>query len=85
MKRIAVSELKSNLSRHLRAAEAGEIVEVMDRARPIARVGPVPREAEEVEVIPGEQSFASVRNVRLPALGDPVSSLASLLEERGAR
>ena len=41
MKRVGVAELKDQLSKHLRAVEAGAEVEVTDRDRPIARIVPV--------------------------------------------
>jgi len=85
MKRATISELKSRLSEHLRAAEAGETIEVMDRARPIARVVPLDREVEGAEWLPAERSFASVRRVRLPPLRLPMSSLEALAHERGTR
>ena len=85
MKRVAISELKSHLSEHLRSAEAGQAFEVLDRARPIARVVPVESEAVGLELVPAERSFASVRNVRLPALKLSKSSLEALAEDRGSR
>jgi prevent-host-death family protein len=83
MKRVAISELKSHLSEHLRSAEAGETIEVMDRARPIARVVPIASEAGALEIIAPLRSFASVRNVRLPPVRLPLSSLEALRRERG--
>ena len=64
MKRLRISELKSHLSEHLRAAEAGETIEVLDRARAIARVVPVGRQASKLEVMPAERKFASVRDIK---------------------
>jgi len=40
MKRVLISELKSHLSEHLRSAQAGESLVVMDRKTPIARIVP---------------------------------------------
>jgi prevent-host-death family protein len=87
MKRVAISELKSHLSEHLRAAESGEVFEVMDRARPIARVVPMPTTGDEdsLELVAAERSFASVRAVRLPAVKLTKSSLEALREDRGSR
>jgi antitoxin (DNA-binding transcriptional repressor) of toxin-antitoxin stability system len=84
MKKVRISELKSQLSRHLRAVEAGEIIEVMDRARAIARLVPVEGEAR-LELIAASRSFASVRNIRLPRATHTLSSLDALNEERGSR
>jgi prevent-host-death family protein len=85
MKRVRISELKSHLSEYLRAAEAGETLEVVDRARPIVRVVPIPGDGAEVDLVAAERPFPSVRNVRLPPLEAAVSSLGALRAERGER
>jgi prevent-host-death family protein len=84
MKQVRISDLKRQLSKHLRAVEAGEVIEVMDRARAIVRVVPAEREAT-VELIPASRSFASVRNVRVARATRSVSSLDALRQERGTR
>jgi antitoxin (DNA-binding transcriptional repressor) of toxin-antitoxin stability system len=84
MKQVRISDLKRQLSMHLRAAEAGEVIEVMDRARAIVRV--VPADGEDtLELIPASRSFASVRNLRLSRATRAFSSLEALQEERGTR
>jgi antitoxin (DNA-binding transcriptional repressor) of toxin-antitoxin stability system len=85
MKRATISQLKSHLSEHLRAAEAGETIEVMDRARLIARVVPVEEDGAALELIPAERTFASVRQVRLGPTPTSMSSLEALRRDRGAR
>ena len=86
MSQVTISALKSHLSEHLRRAEAGEVIEVLDRARPIAKVGPIDRGGEDgLETIPPTRSFASVRAIRLPPLGTKVNSLEALRQERGSR
>lgn len=85
MSQVTISALKSHLSEHLRRAEAGEVIEVLDRARPIAKVVPFRREAVELELVPAERPFTSVRSIRLPPLRLPMSSLEALREERGTR
>jgi prevent-host-death family protein len=85
MKRVAISELKSHLSEHVRAAEAGEVIEVMDRARPIARVVPIEHDASVLELIPAACSFASVRDVHLPSAKTKLTSFEALRRDRGAR
>lgn len=84
MKQVRISELKSHLSEHLRAAEAGETIEVTDRARAIARLVPVEVDAG-LELISAETPFASVRATRLPPLKLKMSSLVALSHERGSR
>ncbi len=85
MRRATISRLKSHLSEHLRAAEAGETIEIMDRARPIARVVPIAADSSDLEIIAANRSFASVRRVRLPAVDLSMSSLEALRRDRGQR
>jgi prevent-host-death family protein len=85
MSQVTISALKSHLSEHLRRAEAGEVIEVLDRARPIAKVVPIDRADEGLETVPPVRSFASVRAIRLPPLGPQVDSLDALRQERGSR
>lgn len=84
MSQVTISALKSHLSEHLRRAEGGEVIEVLDRARPIAKVVPI-REEGGLEVVAPSRSFASVRSIRLPSLALPLSSLEALRQERGSR
>ena len=84
MKQVYISALKRQLSMHLRAAEGGEEIEIMDRARPIARLSPIESNAAKLETTPAEQRFSSVRKLRLPPLAN-VSSLDVLASERGPR
>lgn len=85
MKRVAISDLESHLSEHLRAAEAGETIEVMDRARPIAKVVPMNHDEGGVELIPPARSFASVRRVPVEPTALRMTSMEALRVERGAR
>jgi prevent-host-death family protein len=85
MKRVGIAELKSHLSEHLRSAEAGETIEVMDRARPIAKVVPFDADAGGLELIPASRSFASVRRVRLAPAKLAMTSLEALQHDRGSR
>ncbi len=85
MKSIRISELKGHLSENLRAVEGGEVVEVTDRKRPIARIVPIERAPDGLELIPALRPFASVRRVRLPRLKLRTRSLEALRLERGSR
>jgi prevent-host-death family protein len=84
MKRIGVAELKNQLSRHLRAVEAGAEVEVTDRDRPIARIVPVPSPTA-LAVQPPRKPFGSIRERAYPPAGWKVSSTDLLVEERQGR
>jgi prevent-host-death family protein len=84
MKRVGVAELKNNLSRILRGVEIGEVVEVMDRARPIARIVPVERE-QRATIRPAGRRFASIRDRTYPPLAPGIDALDLLHEERAER
>lgn len=43
MKTIGVRQLRQEASKHLRAVQAGETVEVTDRGRPVALLVPIPK------------------------------------------
>ena len=42
MKQVGIRELRQNASEYVRRAEAGEMIEVTDRGRPVAVLGPRP-------------------------------------------
>jgi prevent-host-death family protein len=84
MKRVGVAELKNNLSRLLRSVEIGEVIEVMDRTRPIARIVPVDRR-KRVTIRPASRPFASIRDRTYPPLAPGIDSLELLREERAER
>jgi prevent-host-death family protein len=81
MKRVGVAELKNNLSRHLRAVEAGEEIEVTDHDRPVARLIPIEPKAR-LEVRPPLRPFSEIRDKVYRPANWPRSSLDLLLEDR---
>lgn len=85
MKRVGVAELKDQLSRHLRAVEAGEVIEVTDHARPIVLMTPIRREGEPVTLRPAARPFVALRDRRFEPIGLPVSSTDLLIEDRRRR
>lgn len=84
MERVGVAELKDNLSRYLRAAEAGVEVEITDRDRPIARIVPIQPGAA-LTIRRARKPLSEVRDRVYPAGGWTRSSLEVLLEERQGR
>jgi prevent-host-death family protein len=84
MKRVGVAELKDQLSRYLRAAEAGDEVEVTDRDRPIARIV-APDAGRPLDVRPARASFKALRRRRYAPAEWTRSSTQLLLEERQGR
>ena len=85
MKTVKIAELKDQLSRHLRAVEAGEEVTVTDRNRPIARIVPVTPATPTATVVAARTRFAPVRDRQRHPVDLGVSSTELLLEERGDR
>lgn len=85
MAQVKISELKARLSAHVRAAEAGQVIDIMDRSRAVARLGPIATHEHDLEMIPAARPFSSVRTVRLPPLKAKVDSLRALRDERGTR
>ena len=81
MKRVGVADLKNNLSRYLRTVEAGDEIEVADRARVIARIVPV-RAPEPLTIRPAERPFKEIRDRTFPPLNLSMSVLDLLREER---
>lgn len=84
MKRVGVAELKNGLSRHLRAVEGGEVLEITDHERPIARLVPIERSTKLVLRQP-VRPFSEIAKKRYPPANLPVSSLELLLEDRAKR
>jgi prevent-host-death family protein len=85
MKRVKIAELKSQLSRHLRAVERGAEIEITDRDRPIARIVPIRAEGALSLIAPAEATVAALRAKRPRPAGWRRSSLSLLLEDRRSR
>lgn len=68
---MGVRDLKQNASQVLRRVKAGESLEVTERGRPIARLTPVPDDADgdlltdRGELSPGDQHLLEGRPVRI--------------------
>jgi prevent-host-death family protein len=84
MKRVGVAELKDQLSKHLRAVEAGEEIEVTDRGRPIARIVPA-RPASKVPIRAPTRPFSEIRDRIYPPADLPIDIVELLLEDRRKR
>jgi prevent-host-death family protein len=85
MKRVGVAELKNNLSRYLRAAEAGETIEVTDHARALARIVPAAGSGRRITIQPATRPLAELRARRLAPLALAVDLATILDEERADR
>jgi len=84
MRQVGVAELKNNLSRHLRAVEGGEVIEVTDHDRPIARLVPIEAKTR-IQLRPPTRPFAEIRNKVYPHEGSAIDYVELLLEDRRNR
>jgi prevent-host-death family protein len=84
MRRIGVAELKNNLSRNLRLVEQGEVIEVTDHDRAIARLVPIETKSRLVIREP-TRPLADIANRRYPPLKLPISSTELLRQDRDLR
>ena len=89
-KQVGVRELRQNLSRYLRRAAAGERLEVTERGRPVALLGPVGESESPVRrlVASGRAESAQGDLLDLAPPRGPVSTkgteaLQELREDRG--
>jgi len=84
MRRVGVAELKNNLSRNLRLVENGEVIEVTDHDRAIARLVPIETESRLVIREP-LRPFSELAQKRYPPLKLPLSSTELLRQDRDIR
>lgn len=82
MKRVRIADLKARLSAHLREVREGEVITVLDRDTPIARIVPH-REAEPLLTVRSKRRGATLQSLRLPPpLSVDVDVVELLLEDR---
>ena len=84
MKQVGVADLKNNLSRHLRTVEGGEVIEVTDHDRPIARLVPIEVKTT-LQLRPPLRPFSEIRDKVYPRIPGGVDYLEILLEDRRKR
>ncbi len=85
MRRVKIAELKSELSKHLRAVEKGAEIEVTDRDRPIARIVPASTGQPAVRIRAARIPPAQFRMRRVKPVRWPVDMVDLLLEDRRKR
>jgi len=78
MHRIGVRELRQHASTWVRRAAAGETLEVTDRGRPVARLGPIPAVERGVEALlaagrlrPGQGALSALEPAPAARAGEP--------------
>jgi prevent-host-death family protein len=84
MRRVGVAELKNNLSKNLRLVEGGEVIEVTDHDRAIARLVPVEGRTR-LQVREASRPLSEIAHKRYRPIRLSLSSLDLLMEERGTR
>lgn len=70
MDRVGIRELRQNASEYVRRAASGEVIEVTDRGRPVARLSPLPRAGSVLDQLIADGK-ATVPRGDLLALGPP--------------
>lgn len=70
--RVGVRELRQNLSVHLRRVTDGAVLEVTDRGRPVAVLGPLPEAATPLQRLILEGRVVQVATRNLADLGPPL-------------
>lgn len=65
MKPVKIAELKAKLSHYVRAAERGDRIEILDRNRPIAQLGPLDEDLDDLDLKLPLIPFAQVRDKRV--------------------
>jgi prevent-host-death family protein len=82
MKRVRIADLKARLSEYLRSVRRGEVITVLDRETPIARIIPH-RENEHLLIVRSRLPGAALKTLRLPPpLRVDVDAVELLLEDR---
>ncbi len=85
MKRIGIRELRQRASDYVRLAENGERIEITDRGRPVAMLGPLPTGSNRERLI--AQGRLKVGGGNLGGIGAPLlarpgePTLSEVLEE----
>jgi prevent-host-death family protein len=82
MSKVGIAELKARLSHHLRKVRRGQVLIVLDRDRPVARIVPYDSESP-LEVRRATRRAGELRLPPPPAR--PTDSLKVLLEDRASR
>ena len=71
-RRVAIRELRQNLSVHLRKVEKGETLEVTDRGRPVAILAPLPEASSALARLYAEGRLLQLPRGRVTDLPPPL-------------
>jgi len=85
MNAVKIADLKSNLSRHLRAVRGGKALTVLDRNTPVARLVPIDS-GDDVTITPPAEGAGTLAEVKLPPPAHiDVDVVQRLLDDRRRR
>ena len=83
MNTIGIADLKARLSEHLRSVRAGQVLTILDRRTPVARIVPLQDQESDLVV---HSSEAPLQDLPLPPpMETGVDVVDELLEERADR
>ncbi len=85
MKSVRIADLKAKLSSYVRAAERGERIQILDRNRPIAQLGPLDDGPDDIELIPPVVGFKTLRGRRVHRARWAESAERALMTDRRKR
>jgi len=83
--KVMISELKARLSAYLHRVRHGEMLTVLDRKTPVARIVPYSGEAEDFRLIASTRPVRDIAKVRGVRTKRPVDVVGILIETRGDR
>jgi len=85
MEHVSIRELRQHLSRYLRRVEKGERLVVTERRRPVAMLGPLPENADilDLMIATGEATapIGDLLDLPLPPPSPPGTSMSEILDE----
>jgi prevent-host-death family protein len=83
MESVSIATLKSNFSGYLAAVRKGKELIITSHRHPVARLSPVARTAEDLEIIPAKKPVSSLK--RIKGVKIDVDLVAELLSDRRRR
>ncbi|MBK5233357.1 MAG: type II toxin-antitoxin system prevent-host-death family antitoxin [Thermoleophilia bacterium] len=75
---VGITDLKDNLSQHLKSVREGDVITVTNRGKPIARIKPVDHVLDQM-IADGRVTPAKEPTVSLP---EPVKGEGSIFDQR---
>jgi prevent-host-death family protein len=83
MKTVSVAGLKSKLSQYLNAVKNGKEIVVTSHGHSVARIVPIEKSAEDLEIIPAKKPVSSLKKIK--GVRVDVDLVADLIADRRRR